>query len=101
MAHEINVDDVVEVVWLDSGLHLFDATEEEARAAQLERVTVYGRVVFVDAFRLVLAMETGRGEAGTYGVIARQAVLRVRRLYTADENVDGTDTRQTGISGWV
>lgn len=79
----MEVGDVVELTWLDSGLALHNATEEEAIAASLCEVTVYGKVVACDSKRVVLAQEVNRGDVGTYGVVLRGCVVRVTVLRPA------------------
>ena len=76
----MQVNDILKVVWLDSGLGCADMTEADACAAQLVEVTSYGRLAAIDSRRLVIEHEVGRGEVGHYTVILRGCLLSYTTL---------------------
>lgn len=79
--HKLCVGQVVAVRWLDSGKSTRD-TLEHALRAKLSRATAYGRVVHVDAERLLLAHDWDEDpdETSDYGLIWVDAVLEAKLL---------------------
>ena len=76
----MRVNDIVRVVWTDSGLGCCDCAESEAISHDLVDVTSYGRLAAKDRRRLVVEHEVGRGGVGHYTVILRACVVSVTVL---------------------
>lgn len=74
---DLHQGDVVEIVWLDSGLRLDESTEDEARHAKLHLVTVWGRVVYADDEQVCLAQEVDQDGKGQYGVVQTSCIQSV------------------------
>jgi len=77
--------DLVEIVWLDSGLKLDHASEDDARRAKLHTVTYWGRVVYADDEQVCLAQEVNEDGQGQYGIVQTACIQRVRVLSPGED----------------
>lgn len=102
--------DVVELVWLDSGLRLMGASEDEARQASLALVRLWGRVVCADEEQIVLAQEVDEDDTvGQYGIVWTPCVKEIRWLREGPsltetledivESVESQSSTETTTSG--
>ena len=96
----MRVGDIVKLVWFDTGLLCHDMTLEEAKDSELMDVTLYGEVAHVDRRKVVIIQEKGRGDVGTFGIVARGAIKEVTILEPARPNLEESLDGDLTVSGW-